>query len=82
MTWIAVKEKLLRQSVSIRDAAIFIAIVFLAGFVAIEYDFSGSLAPDKRIDFQEMLGLGIPLFVSVIVFAWQRSLAISISRIS
>src|SRR5689334_13041759 len=61
-----------RHFLSFRDAAILIALVLTVGYLAYQYDFSGSLAADKRIEFQEAIGLGIVFVLSLAFFGWRR----------
>jgi diguanylate cyclase (GGDEF)-like protein len=61
-----------RHRVGIREAALIIFVIFVAGLIAFEYDFSNSVTTDKRVDFQEMIGLGIIFVCCVAYFGWRR----------
>ena len=61
-----------RHRVGIREATLIIFLVFAAGFIVFEYDFSDSIAHDKRIDFQEAIGLGILFIACTVYFGWRR----------
>lgn len=66
---------MVRHQIRIRDAALAVALVFTAGFVAFEYEFSGNFGGEKAIQFQEMIALGV-LFVAVVGFlAFQQMMA-------
>ena len=61
-----------RHQIGLRDAALVLGAMFVSGFIAFEYDFSGGMPYDKRIEFQEAIALGTVLFVAIVYFAWRR----------
>ena len=61
-----------RHSVSIREAILIVCVVLTVGLVFFEYDFSDSISGDKRIDFQEAIGLGILFVGCTVYFGWRR----------
>jgi diguanylate cyclase (GGDEF)-like protein len=67
-----VRTMIRHHRVSLRDAALVIGAVLIAGFVAFEYDFSGALPQDKRIEFQEAIALGVLVIVGFIYFGGRR----------
>ena len=56
-----------RHRVGIREVVLIICVVFTAGLIVFEFDFGESMSGDKRIDFQEMIGLGA-IFVGCMVY--------------
>lgn len=60
------------HSVGVGDAVVITGMMFGIGFVAFEYDFSGGMPDDKRIEFQEAIGLGISFICAIIYFGWRR----------
>lgn len=61
-----------RHRVGIREAILIIGVMFTAGLVAFEYEFSDSISGDKRIDFQEMIVLGVVFVGCIVYFGWHR----------
>jgi diguanylate cyclase (GGDEF)-like protein len=66
------KVMMMRHRLTLQDAAFIIGIILLAGFGAFEFSFTGSVAADKRIDFEEMLGLGALVIISILYLGWRR----------
>jgi diguanylate cyclase (GGDEF)-like protein len=66
--WMAVR----RHRVGLREAIVIICVVVAAGFLAFEYNFSGSISDGKKIDFQEAIGLGILVIGCVVYLGWRR----------
>jgi len=58
--------------VSLLDAGLFAGTIIAAGVIAFEYDFSGTLPQDKRIEFQEAIALGIVVIFGIVYFGWRR----------
>ena len=58
--------------VSLQDAGLLAGAIIVAGLVAFEYDFSGTLPHDKRIEFQEAIALGAVTILGIIYFGWRR----------
>jgi diguanylate cyclase (GGDEF)-like protein len=58
--------------VNLRDAGLLAGTIIAAGVIAFEYDFSGTLPQDKRIEFQEAIALGIVVILGVVYFGWRR----------
>lgn len=58
--------------VGIRDAILVIGAILGAGFIAFEYDFSGGMPTDKRIEFQEAIALGAVFIAAIAYFGWRR----------
>lgn len=56
-----------RHRVGIREVVLIICVVFTASLIVFEFDFGESMSGDKRIDFQEMIGLGA-IFVGCMVY--------------
>jgi diguanylate cyclase (GGDEF)-like protein len=61
-----------RHRVGIGEAALIICIVITVGIVFFEYDFGESFSGDKRIDFQEAIGLAILFIACTVYFGWHR----------
>jgi diguanylate cyclase (GGDEF)-like protein len=61
-----------RHRVGIHEAVVIVCVMFTAGFVVFEYEFGDSISGDKRVDFQEMVGLGILFVASIVYFGWRR----------
>lgn len=61
-----------RHRVGIREAVLIICLVLAAGLIAFEYDFLSSIPGEKKIDFQEMIGLGLLFVGGTIYFGWRR----------
>src|SRR6185369_8098384 len=53
-------------------AVVMTGVLFGIGYAAFEYDFSGGMLDDKRIELQEAIGLGIFFIVAMIHFGWRR----------
>src|SRR6266481_6018289 len=58
--------------VSLWDAVLLIGTIMVAGFIAFEYDFSGTMPEDKRIEFQEAIALGAVIILGIFYFGWRR----------
>jgi len=54
-----------RHRNGIRDIALLIGVVLLAGFVAFEFTFVDNLSPEKRVEFEELIALADILVVAV-----------------
>jgi diguanylate cyclase (GGDEF)-like protein len=61
-----------RHRVVIDEAALIICFVITVGFVFFEYDFGESVSGDKRIDFQEAIGLTTLFIGCIVYFGWRR----------
>jgi len=58
--------------VSLRDAVLVAGTIMTAGLIAFEYDFSGAVQDDKRIEFQEAIALAVLVISGLIYFGWRR----------
>jgi diguanylate cyclase (GGDEF)-like protein len=65
-------DMVMRHHRSFRDGGFIIGIIAAAGLIAFEYDFSGEMQDDKKIEFQELLALGALVVFSVFYFGWRR----------
>jgi diguanylate cyclase (GGDEF)-like protein len=70
--WSGLKEMLLRHRIGIRDGGLLVGIVVTAGLIAFEYDISGNLDDDKRVEFRELLALAALVTFSIFFFGWRR----------
>jgi diguanylate cyclase (GGDEF)-like protein len=66
------KDALVRHRITIQDAAFVIGVILLLGFAAYEFNFTGSVEEDKRVEFEEMLILGAIIVVAILYFGWRR----------
>lgn len=66
------KGFLMRNRVTTQDVAFVLAVILLAGLAAYEFSFTGSIAEDKRIEFEEMLIVGAVIVVSILYLGWRR----------
>lgn len=64
----------MRHRRSFRDGALVVGVVAAAGLIAFEYDLSGDMQDEKKVEFQELLALGCLVIFSVFYFGWRRML--------
>ena len=72
-------SRMRHHRVSLLDAGLFAGTIIAAGVIAFEYDFSGTLPQDKRIEFQEAIALGIVVIFGIVYFGWRRVIDTSLA---
>jgi diguanylate cyclase (GGDEF)-like protein len=58
--------------VSILEAFVIVVGTLGTGYVAFEFDFTGGMPDDKRIELQEAIGLGTVFIAAMFYFGWRR----------
>jgi diguanylate cyclase (GGDEF)-like protein len=68
----SLKSVIMRHRLTIQDGIFALGVILLAGLGAYQFTFTDSVDATKRVEFEEMLVLGILVVFSVLYLGWRR----------